>query len=48
MKNLRQKGGIQILSDIEDDIRNLHNDFYGENKVSSDSLEFDKLSPIYN
>ena len=48
VKNIKkQKGGIFLLSNTEDNIRNIYNEFIGENKVSSNYMDYDKLSPIH-
>jgi hypothetical protein len=48
VKNIKkQKGGVFLLSNTEDNIRNVYNEFMGENNVSSDYMEYDKLSPIH-
>ena len=47
-KNVKkQKGGIFLLSNSEDNIRNIYNEFMGENNVSSNYMDYDKLSPIH-
>ena len=48
VKNVKkQKGGFFLLSNGEDNIRNIYNEFMGENMVSSNYMDYDKLSPIH-